>query len=151
MMKDLLITDFMNCDFQKAFKLYFDELGINVKQWDTLFAEMNSAKETVAYIRLSEADQIIGFIQMSFITLDSWFFTSHLGFIREFWVAKEYRGKGNGRDLLKLAETYFKDNGVFKSILTTDTAPIFYEKNGYTKDIAITAKNQDDVYVKELK
>lgn len=150
-MKDILITDFTNCIFQKAFKLYFNELGINVKNWDALFAEMNEEKDNIAYIRLSESDQIIGFIQFKPITLSSWFFESHMGFIREFWIAGEYRGKGCGRDLLGLAEMYFRDNGIFKSILTTGTASIFYEKNGYTKDITIIAKNRDDVYIKELK
>ena len=150
-MKDLLITDFTNSDFQKAFKLYFDELGVKVEQWDALFAEMNEGKDNVAYLRSSEANQVIGFIQFIPITLSNWFFQSHLGFIREFWIAKEYRGKGYGTDLLRLAEMYFKDNGIFKSILTTDTAPIFYEKNGYIKDVAIAAKNKDNVYIKELR
>lgn len=150
-MKDLLITDFTNLDFQQAFKLYFDELGVNVKHWDELFAEMNQDKDNIAYIRFSEANEIIGFIQFIPITLTNWFFESHMGFIREFWIAKEYRGKGNGSDLLRLAETYFKDNGILKSILTTDTAPLFYQKNGYTRDVSIVAKNQDDIYIKELK
>ncbi|HBR31548.1 MAG TPA: hypothetical protein DD733_05655 [Clostridiales bacterium] len=38
-----------------------------------------------------------------------------------------------------------------KSILTTDTAEKFYEKNGYVKDSTIIAKNKDDVFVKELR
>lgn len=150
-MKDLLITDFTNSNFQNAFKMYFDELGVNVEHWDALFAEMNQDNGNIAYIRLSEANQTIGFIQFKPITLSNWFFQSSLGFIREFWIAKEYRGNGNGTDLLRLAETYFRDNGICKTILTTDTAPIFYEKNGYIKDIAISAKNKDDVYVKELR
>lgn len=73
------------------------------------------------------------------------------GFEPYFYVSKKYRGMGNGKDLLNLAETYFKGNGIVKSILTTDTASIFYVKNGYSKDETITAENNDDVYVKELK
>ena len=150
-MKDILITDFTNVDFQNAFKLYFDELGVTVKQWDKLFAEKNEEKDNFAYMRFSEKDQIVGFIQFQPITLSNWFFNSTMGFIREFWIAKEYRNNGNGKDLLKLAETYFINNGIFKSILTTDTAPEFYEKYGYVKDMAVSAKNQDDVYIKALK
>lgn len=150
-MKDLLISDFTNVDFQKAFKLYFEELGVSVKQWDALFKEMNQEGDNIAYIRLSDTNQIVGFIQFKPIMLSNWFFKTNLGFIREFWIAKEYRGIGNGKDLLNLAEMYFKEMGIVKLILTTDTAPIFYEKNGYTKDITITAKNEDYVYVKELK
>lgn len=150
-MKDLIITDFTDIRFQTAFKFYFDELGVEVKEWDTLFTEMNQEKDNVAYVRLSNTDQIVGFIQFKPITLSNWFFKANIGFIREFWVSKEYRGTGNGKDLLSLAEMYFKENGIVKSILTTDTAPIFYEKNGYVKDTTITALNNDDVYVKELK
>lgn len=149
-MKDILITDFTNHFFQEAFKLYFEELGISVRQWDKLFTEMNEDKDNFAYIRLSENNETIGFIQFTTITLSGWFFEENLGFIREFWIAKEYRGAGNGRDLLRLAELFFKDKGIAKSILTTDTAPEFYKKCGYMKDISVTAKNKDDVYIKNL-
>ena len=149
-MKDILINDIANSYFQEAFKSYFEELGISVRQWDKLFKEMNEDKDNYAYIRLSENNETIGFIQFTTITLSSWFFEENLGFIREFWIAKGYRGAGNGRDLLRLAESFFKDKGIAKSILTTDTAPEFYEKCGYMKDIILTAKNKDDVYIRNL-
>jgi len=149
--KDLLISDFTNSCFQKRFKLYFDELGVNVKDWDELFNELNDEKDNRAYVRFTDTDDVIGFILFKPIALSNWFFNLKLGLIREFWVSKKYRGMGNGKSLLHLAETYFKENGLHKSILTTDTAPKFYEKNGYIKDSTIIAKNEDDVFVKELK
>ncbi|MDD4164176.1 MAG: GNAT family N-acetyltransferase [Eubacteriales bacterium] len=151
MVKDLLISDFTNHHFQKAFKLYFDELGINVKDWEALFNEMNDEKDSRAYVRFTDTYDVVGFVQFKPIVLSNWFFSVQLGFIREFWVAKEYRSTGNGKSLLHLAEAYFKENGLQKSILTTDTAEKFYEKNGYVKDSTIIAKNKDDVFVKELR
>ena len=43
------------------------------------------------------------------------------GFIREFWVADEYRNQAHGSALLALAEEHFLKNGIYTSILTTDT------------------------------
>ncbi len=150
-MKDILLSDFTNPLFQKAFKLYFEELKITVKDWDSLFNEMNQDKDTLAYVRLSDTDEVIGFIQFQPILLSNWFFSTQFGFVREFWVASKYRSAGNGNSLLRLAETYFKEKGLHKSILTTDTAEAFYEKNGYKKDPTIIAKNKDDVFVKDLR
>ena len=73
-----------------------------------------------------------------------------MGFIREFWIAEEYRNKGYGSKLIQLAEEFFKENGICKSILTTDTAEHFYEARGYHRDRSYTAKNQDEVFVKVL-
>ncbi|HBR31547.1 MAG TPA: hypothetical protein DD733_05650, partial [Clostridiales bacterium] len=63
MVKDLLISDFTNHHFQKAFKLYFDELGINVKDWEALFNEMNDEKDSRAYVRFTDTYDVVGFVQ----------------------------------------------------------------------------------------
>jgi N-acetylglutamate synthase-like GNAT family acetyltransferase len=60
------------------------------------------------------------------------------------------RKTGQGRTLLQKAENYFKECGIYKTILTTDTAPTFYKKCGYHQDISYNAKNKDDVFVKYL-
>ena len=149
-MQDVQITDFTDSHFQKAFKLYCEELGISFRSWDAQFVKMNQDKDNLAYIRLANREQAIGFIQFKLITLSNWFFTERLGFIREFWVAPEFRGRGNGRALLQLAENYFKDNLVYKAILTTASAAQFYESNGYARDAAFIAENKDNVFVKHL-
>ncbi len=149
-MKDVFISDFTNPYFQKAFKLYFDDMGIKIDDWESLFSLMINEEDNYAYIRLGEQGEIIGFIQFSHINLSNWFFIAPLGFIREFWIDKAFRNLGYGTDLLVLAEIHFMNNGMDKSILTTETVPEFYEKRGYIKEVTIDAKNKDDVYIKTL-
>lgn len=148
-MVDLLMTDFMDARFQQAFQLYFEELGICVKNWDGLFREMNDDGNT-AYLRLAEDGRTIGFVQFKPIVLSNWFFEEKAGFIREFWIAEGHRGQGHGSALLALAEEYFIRRDIRRVLLTTDSAAGFYEKHGYRKNPGIQAKNKDDVYVKEL-
>ena len=150
-MKDYFITDFLNPLFQSAFKEYFEELGVKVRNWDALFEEMNNSKETTAFLRIDEKEKVIGFIQFKIDEMKNWFFTEKIGFIREFWVSNEFRGKGHGTELLKLVENYLLDKEIFKTILTTDTAPDFYIKKGYIREYSYYAKNGDDVFVKLLK
>lgn len=151
LINDILISDFSDSRFQVAFKQYFGELGINVKDWDGLFREMNSENQNKAYVRFSEDNQVIGFIQFTPMEMSSWFFNMPCGFIREFWIAEEYRNQGHGTALIALAEQYFRGNGIHKLILTTDTAPEFYRARGYEKDDTITARNKDDVYTKWIR
>lgn len=148
--KDVLISDFTDDGFMQAFKRYFGELGISVEDWNGLFAEMNGTEGNRAYVRYNENDEIVGFIQFVAVELENWFFRERLGFIREFWVSSEYRKMGHGSELIGLAERYFADNGIKKVILTTDTAHGFYETKGYRKDDSFTAKNNDDVFIKDL-
>ena len=145
----MLITDFSDPVFQKAFQLYFAELGIHIKDWDGLFREMTEDGNS-AWLRRSENGSVIGFIQFKPIALTNWFFEEKAGFIREFWVAEAYRKQGHGSALLGLAEGYFMEQSIQRILLTTDTAPAFYEKHGYRKNPGIQAKNHDDVYTKEL-
>lgn len=150
-MKDTLINDFDNFDFQNMFKSYFGELGVSVSNWSRLFQAMNDENRNLAYLRYDESGSSIGFIQFAVITFSSGFFETKIGFIREFWVNSNFRNFGHGSELLRLAEEYFINNGVHKSILTTDTAERFYVRHGYVKDVDITAKNGFDVFVKDLR
>ncbi len=150
-MKDLFLS---NCDnelFQIAFKSYFNELSIKVNDWQDLFKEIEKDKESSIYLRVSDDNEIIGFIIFKETALSNGFFKSPLGHICEFWVEKAYRGKGNGQQLLKLAEDYFLSKNIFKVILTTDSASEFFERLGYEKDPYIDVENNDDVYVKIIK
>ena len=147
---DIRITDFFDPRFQHAFKSYFSELGIEVRDWDGLFQEMSQGKGTVAIVRSDLNGAVIGFIIYEPIEFKSWFFEKAAGFIREFWVAKDFRGLGHGSDLLRLAEEDFGRQGICLAILTTDTAEGFYKARGFRPDPAMKAKNGDAVYVKEL-
>lgn len=130
-MKDYFITDFLNPYFQIGFKEYFKDLDITIKDWDSLFQKMNSEKENVAIIRVSDDHRVIGFI-------------------REFWTNSVYRNLGHGASLIAMTENYFLEHKVYKSILTTDTEADFHIKRGYIKDPSYYAKNKDDVYIKIL-
>lgn len=147
---DSLISDFTDPLFVKAFQKYFAELGIEVKDWDGVFAEMNNEGDNESFVRKNTDNQVIGFILCKPISFTSWFFEETCVFIREFWISEEYRNKGHGADLLLMAEDHYKQKGIFTSVLTTDTAEDFYIKHGYIKKPACKAKNEDDVYVKAL-
>lgn len=147
---DVLISDFSDPLFQSAFKTYFAELGITVKDWDGVFREMNGEGDNHAYVRTGADGGIIGFIQFKPTPFTSWFFEETCGFIREFWVSEAHRNVGHGAALLQQAEEHFKEHSICTSILTTDTAERFYLKHGYQKAPGCKAKNQDEVFIKHL-
>ena len=149
-MTDLFLSDFSDARFQEAFQAYFQELGIRVRDWDALFREMTE-DENGAFLRIAEDGAVIGFIQFKPIALTNWFFEEKVGFIREFWIGEAHRKQGHGSALLALAEAYFAQQKIHRVILTTDSAPTFYEARGYRKDPCYQAKNQDDVYRKDLR
>ena len=149
-MQDLLISDFTNNNFTSAFKQYFAELGINVSDWNSLWEEMNSDKDNLAYVKVDNSGRTIGFIQFKAIELSNNFFAEKYGFIREFWISKEYRGKGFGMQLLNSCELYFEKEDISQIILTTDTAEEFYIANGYSVNQNIVAKNDLIVMTKAI-
>ena len=148
-MELLIITDHQNPLFMDAFKLYFKELGINVRNYEALFEEMNSDIGTVTFAYV-ENNQLLAFLMCKADILTNWFFEMKFVFIREFWVNDGYRNQGIGSSLLKEVEAHFKSEGIEYLMLTTDTAPSFYMKHGFIQASSIVAKNQDDVYIKRL-
>ena len=150
-MKNIFINDFRDTDFKSMFQTYFTELGVSVRNWDRLFKAMNDEIRNFAYLRYDEQNNPIGFIQFTVITFSSGFFETKMGFIREFWVNRNCRNQGHGSVLLRLAEEYFIGKGVYKSILTTNTAEKFYIRHGYTEDVTFKAKNNFDVFIKALR
>ena len=149
-METRLIDSFTDESFRESFMLYFGELGITIRDWEGLFREMDTAgRGNLAYLR-TDGGKAVGFIQFCPMECAGWFMTKTLGFIREFWIAPEYRGQGCGSELLGLAEGYFMERGVTSIALTTDTAPGFYIKQGYRHDPGVAAKNGDPVYIKHL-
>ncbi len=147
---DALLTDFTDPLFQAAFRQYFAELGISVKDWDGLFRQMNEEGGNEAIVRTGENGELVGFIQFRPIPFTSWFFEETCGFIREFWVAAAYRNGGHGAALLRQAEERFRAQGIRTAVLTSDTAERFYLRHGYEKAPACRAKNGDEVFVKRL-
>ena len=145
--KDFVITDFLDIRFQKAFKKYFKELGIEVKDWDGLFNEINEDKNTRAIVRMKN-DDVVGFIMYQAIVFESWFFEEKCGFVREFWISNDLRNLGHGSDLINQVESYFKNQEIYRLVLTTHTAEEFYFKHGYKLLKSCKAKNGDDVFVK---
>ena len=147
--EDVLLTEYTDPGFRQAFQEYFTELGIRVTDWSGLWKEMDEAGENFTLLRQWEG-KVIGFCLASPIEFSSWFFTEKRGFIREFWVKKEHRGKGHGAALLAQVEEQFRNCGIHTMILTTDSAPGFYIRHGYEKMPDCQAKNGDDVFVKKL-
>ncbi len=147
---DVLIEDFESPLFEEAFRRYFEEMGLHIRDWAALFREMNQSGDCKAFLRLNERGETIGFIQFSLMPFKSSFFEETCGFIREFWVDPLWRRQGQGASLLARAEAYFAQMGVETIYLTSDEAGAFYEKHGYEQRRACMAKNGDPVYVKRL-
>lgn len=172
---DTLIHEYTDAAFQTAFRTYFGELGCKVTNWDGLFAGMgdmhreytwthrddagrvtsftawmNEDDRDYAFVRKDEKGDVTGFIQFTTMDMGSWFFRAKCGFIREFWVREDLRRQGHGTELLHKAEDWLKAQGCLCILLTTNTAPGFYEKHGYHHEPGIQARNKDKVFVKRL-
>lgn len=147
---DIMISDFSDPLFRAAFKQYFSELGYTIRDWNGLFKEMNDDGDNAAFVRTSVDGKVIGFIQFRPVKFSSWFFEETCGFIREFWIAEAFRNMNHGTALIRLVEKYFIDNGIYTSILTTDTAARFYQRHGYVKATGCKAKNKNEVFIKRL-
>ncbi len=146
---DQLIRSYDNKAFQEAFRAYFAELGVQVTNWDGLFAQMTDDGDPTL-LRVDETGGVIGFIQFARISMTSSFFEARLGFVKEFWVSPAHRGQGHGTVLLAQAEQWFRHQGLSPMILTTDTAEAFYLHRGYRRERDIVARNRAPVYVKPL-
>lgn len=149
-MTEKIITDFSSKYFKDSFKIYCKELEVVIDDWDQLFYDIENNKENGLFMLVSQSEEVVGFIMVTHIRLDSWYFTNDCGFVRELWVSEKYRRKGKGKQLLWLGEKYFVANKIYKSILTTHTASGFYENCGYVMDSTIVSKNGDTVYTKIL-
>ena len=147
---DTLINQYSDPAVQTAMKTYFCELGLNITNWDGLFQEMEQDGANFTFIRKDETGDVTGFIQFTTMNLESWFFSAKCGFIREFWVQEDLRCQGHGTALLNQAEEWLRQQGCLCILLTTDTAPGFYEKHRYCHEPGIRARNKDKVYVKRL-
>lgn len=149
---DTLLNECTDPTLQTAFRAYYEELGCRVTNWEGLFAEMNAGKDRFL-VRRNAAGEIIGFLM--FVTseaITAWrgFFATKLGCVEEFWIDPAHRHQGHGSALMALAEDRFIAEGCGYAILTTDTAPDFYRRRGYSMQKGVRAKNNADVYIKPL-
>lgn len=173
---DRMIREYMSdTAFQSAFRRYCGEMGIRVTNWDGLFAAMgetgreftwtqrdgagqvqsfaagmNATDRDCTWTRRDENGEVVGFIQFTAMDMMSWFFRARCGFIREFWIAPALRRQGHGTQLLRMAEEHLAAQGCAYILLTTDSAPDFYRRHGYTRQKGIAARNEADVFVKAL-
>ena len=147
---DTLINQYSDPAVQTAMKAYFCELGLNITNWDGLFQEMEQDGANFTFIRKDETGDVTGFIQFTTMDMSSWFFSAKCGFIREFWIRADLRRRGHGTALLHQAEEWLRQQDCLCILLTTDTAPGFYEKHGYCHEPRIQARNKDAVFVKRL-
>ena len=149
-MKDILISDFEAPYIQKLFQRYYGELGFQVWDWNDFWQEVCEAKDLYAWLRFSDAGEAIGFVQFQLIEFSNNLFREQLGFVRELWVSGAYQEKGYGTELLRMAENYFKKHGLSRSILKPGILYEFFAGRGYALSKATTAKDYEDVFVKNL-
>ena len=156
MPKIIELNDYHDLRLQKCFRRYFTEIGEHLRENTTVFERMQEAvteQNMHCLVLMDEAD-ICGFLQFQTeeLTHSMGFFKETVGFIREFWISPEERGKGNGARLLSAVEDHFRKEGVCKLILTyEENALSFYEKQGFTIDRSYTAENEQGVVVKLLR
>lgn len=149
-MDKILINDFTDLRFQRAFKLYFKELGIEVSDWKSLFDEMDQEHKNLCYM-ITKDHETIAFIQFCLEKSEHWFLPQEFAFIRELWVDENYRNKDLGSKLLNYVETYVLKHEIYEIILTSVPKSKFYVKNGYKENQSYKPKNEDTVYTKSLK
>ena len=131
-METIFISDFKNEKFISAFKTALEEFSIDLSKLGTYIEEFNAAGNIFAYVLVSEKGESIGMIQFQKTELSNQYITEEYGFIREFWIAPDYRKQNLGSSLLKEAETYFSKNDIIFIILSSRKEAVeFYVKNGY--------------------
>ena len=151
-MELIFISNFKNEKFISAFKTALEEFSIDLSKLGTYIEEFNAAGDIYAYVLLNEKGESIGMIQFQKTVLSNELLNEEYGLIREFWIAPEHRKQGCGSLLLKKAESYFVENNLCYSILSSrEEAVDFYRKNGYTKKENARSFNGMIVLEKELK
>ncbi len=147
--------DLNDLQFQMAFHKYFAEYGITLKPDTDVFDELIKAEKTegLQSIGLMHSKELLGFVlyQIETFESNSSFFKQKVGYIREIWVNKDYRGQKLGTKLMEEVYTRLRNVGVCKVLLTYDEDAIgFYEKLGYEYDDSYEAKNKLKCIVKVL-
>ena len=131
-MKDVFVEDFESEPFTAAFRVYFGEIGTSPRNWERLFRQMNTERDTTRAIMRFDGNAVIGFVMFCRIELSCAFFSETFGYIRELWVDVPYRRAGHGHHLLAVAEEYLAEQGVLQiALCSTPGSESFYQKQGY--------------------
>lgn len=149
----LELSNFYDERFKQCFRAYFLEIGINLKEDTDVFDDITKSyeKENMRTFVIEEEKQYAGFIMLQPEHLKSGFFEERVGFIRELWVAPSFRRLGYGKQLIEIAEDYFKKEEISKLILTyEDDALGFYKRLGFNLDRSYNAKNDESVIIKYI-
>ena len=147
------LSDFYDPRFQQAFRAYFLEIGVNLREDTDVFDHIAESfeKENMHTFVLGDENSLAGFIMVQPECLKGSFFEERTGFIRELWVAPSGRHLGYGSQLLEKAENFFRVKRISKLILTyeEDALP-FYLKKGFMPDGSYEAKNNGKILIKLL-
>ena len=149
----LELSNFYDERFTQCFRAYFLEIGVKLKADTDVFDVITKSyeKENMRTFVIEEGKQFAGFIMLQPEHLKSNFFEEPVGFIRELWVAPSFRRLGYGKQLIEIAEDFFKKKKIHKLILTyAEDALEFYKRLGFKPDSAYKAKNDGNVIVKYL-
>lgn len=94
---DTMLSDFSDAVFQRAFRQYFSELGIHIRDWDGIFSEMNEDNNNLAFIRTTQDGKIIGFIQFRPTKFTSWFLRRPAALYANSGLPRNFAGKTTER------------------------------------------------------
>ena len=138
---------YQDAHLQQCFRDYFCELGEPLRENTSVFDQMQRAATDCGMrcLVIQRDADLLGFIlfQEEVLTHQMAFFTERLGFIRELWVNPCIRKMGYGKALVLAAQTFLKDRGVRKMILTYEQSALdFYERLGYQIDPSYCAANE---------
>ena len=149
------LTNVKTEEFEKVFREYFIEEGINLRPDTTVFDEMQKGIEEhgVKILTIRKDDKLIAFIMYQIIKMTALdeFFKQKLGFIREFYVIPSERGNGYSKVLTQNVEEYFKRHEVDRIILNAEEEVYeFYFKQGYYIDETYKSANNLRCLFKDL-
>ncbi len=149
-MRDVFVENFESELFTTAFKKYFCEISTSSRNWDMLFRQMNTEKDTTKAIMRLDGNTVVGFIMFCEIELQCIFFSEKFGYIRELWVDRSYRRTGHGSHLMHLAEQYFVNKMLPQIALkVAPNSEEFYRKQGYSASEVIVSES-DAIFTKKI-
>jgi ribosomal protein S18 acetylase RimI-like enzyme len=119
--KSAVIRPYQEGDFQRIQELNAEE------GWTNLVKENDNTKRawensTIAYVVVSEGDEVVGYIRGLTDTRISLY-------ICELLISKEYRGLGLGKELLQYVHQLYPKTRM--EMLASSTSQTFYKSQGY--------------------
>lgn len=142
-------------EFEKIFRDYYKEDGIELRPDTTVFDEIQKGLEEHGnkILTIRKDGKLIAFIMYQIVKLstDNNFFKQKLGFIRELYVIPSERGKGYSKILTQNVEEYFIEHEIQRTILNAhENMYDFYFKQGYYIDETYKCGNELKCLFKNL-